>query len=249
MNKSCLQIEPLLAGYALGALALEEEVAVEAHLETCEACQVVLEDFTAVSDGLLGAAPPIQPPKRMRARLLAEMEPQLKPVGEVSRRLNFNPRLTAAIGFLTIIVSVGLNIYMFRNTNQMLGDVQDLVQQNQTYQSGFVLLADPSSQVVVLEEQSLTGTLVYDPEGQLAILNVQGLAALPEGQVYQVWLIKPDETRISGGLFNTWDETGSASYVINSPSSMETFVGIGVTIEPEGGSAGPTGSRVLGIEL
>jgi anti-sigma-K factor RskA len=249
MDEYCLKIEPLLAGYALEALSDEEKTMVEAHIETCDACRLAVADYRAVSDGFLGATPPMRPPDRLRARVLAEIEPQRKPVRKLSQLFNVNPRLTTAIGVLTILISVGLNIYFINNTGQMIGDYQNLVQQNQAYQTSMILLADPNSQIAVVNEPDLTGTLVYDPDGQLAILNVQGLAALAEGQTYQVWLIEADETRISGGLFNAWDEAGSASFVIHSPSSLETFVGIGVTIEPEGGSPGPTGPRVFGVEL
>lgn len=249
MDEYCLKIEPLLAGYALEALSDEEKIMVEAHIETCDACRLAIADYLAVSEGLLGATPPLRPPNRLRARLFAEIEPQREPARKLRRLFNFNPRLTTALGFLTLLISVGLNFYFIKNTRQLIGDYQNLARQNQAYQTSMILLTDPNSQVAVVDEPDLTGTLVYDPEGQLAILNVQGLAALPEGQVYQIWLIESDDTRISGGLFNAWDETGSASFVIHSPSSLETFVGIGVTIEPEGGSAGPTGPRVFGVEL
>lgn len=249
MKENCRNIEPLLAGYALEALSSEESLLVEAHIQTCETCQEALEDYRAVSDGLMKAVPPKQPPGRIRARLLAEIAHEALPAAKKQPRFRFRPRLTTALGWLTILLSVGLNFYLFRNTSQMLGQIQDLVQQNQTYQTGFILLTDPNAQVLTLEQPGLRGTLVYDPHGQQAILNVQGLAQLPPGQVYQLWLIEADETRISGGLFNARDELGSASLVINSPANLESFTGIGVTIEPEGGSQGPTGARVFGMEL
>lgn len=249
MKESCLNIEPLLAAYALEALSSEEATQVEAHIQTCEACQDALDDYLAVSDGMLKAVPPQQPPGRIRARLLAEISPEPQSAKRRQPWLNLQPRLTTVMGFLAIILSVGLNIYLFRNTSQMLGEIDSLVQQNQTYQAGFVLLTDPSSQVLVLEQEELRGTLVFDPQRQQAVLNVQGLAELPPGQVYQLWLIEADETRVSGGIFNARDETSTASLVINSPASFDSFAGIGVTIEPEGGSDSPTGPRVFGFEL
>lgn len=249
MNENCLKIEPLLAGFALEALNEEERLVVAAHLDTCESCQTILEDYLAVSDGLMGAVPPIQPPKRIRIRLMAAIAPGKTSSGRFSQWLRLSPRLTAAMGSLVVLISLGLNFYMFTNTNHLLADYQALSQQQQAYQTGLVLLTDPNSQVLTLGAQDLVGTLVYDPDGLLAVLNVQGLAELPEDQVYQIWLIESDETRISGGLMNPSDEAGYASYVISSPSTFNSFIGIGVTIEPEGGSASPTGPRVLGVEL
>jgi anti-sigma-K factor RskA len=124
-----------------------------------------------------------------------------------------------------------------------------MAQQNRSYQTAFALLTYPDSQVAMIDDGEIYGTLVYEPDLQIAVLNVWGLEDLPEGQAYQVWLIKPDETRISGGIFQSVEGLEYVSYVIESPASIDSFTGIGVTIEPEAGSPGPTGARVFGIQF
>jgi anti-sigma-K factor RskA len=124
-----------------------------------------------------------------------------------------------------------------------------MARQNQAYQTTFALLTYPESQIVVIDDGEVYGTLVYDPHGQIAVLNVWGLETLPNGQDYQVWLIEPDQTRISGGIFQSSDQSAYVSFIIESPNSFESFVGLGVTIEPTGGSPDPTGPRIFGTEL
>ena len=131
----------------------------------------------------------------------------------------------------------------------MLQDYQIILQQNRASQTAFSLMSYPDSQVVVINDQHIYGTLVYDPQGQIAVLNVWGLAPLQEGEDYQVWLIEPDQTRVSGGVFQPMEGFEYTVFVIESPSSLESFTGLGVTVEPAGGSPGPTGERVFGTEL
>jgi anti-sigma-K factor RskA len=80
-------------------------------------------------------------------------------------------------------------------------------------------------------------------------MNVWGLGELPQGQDYQVWLIEPDDSRVSGGIFQGSDEVPYVSVVIDSPERFSGITGIGITIEPEGGSPGPTGPRIFGVDL
>ena len=131
----------------------------------------------------------------------------------------------------------------------LLVSQEELTRQNQVNQTAFALLTYPDSQVAIIDDGEIYGTLVYDPDGQVAILSVWGLESLPTEQDYQVWLIEPDQTRISGGVFQSSDQTEYVTFIIESPNPFDNFSGIGVTVEPAGGSPGPTGPRIFGLEL
>jgi len=81
------------------------------------------------------------------------------------------------------------------------------------------------------------------------VLYVWGLDPLPESQVYQAWLIEPDGERVSGGLFEVAEGEDFIQVVVQSPEIIKGFDGIGVTVEPAGGSTSPTGQKVLGVDL
>jgi len=80
-----------------------------------------------------------------------------------------------------------------------------------------------------------------EKEGRGGVMTL-GMAAAPEGKSYELWLIdqagaaKPAGLLDSGGGASTWNELpggiGSASF-------------LGVTLEPEGGSAQPTTKPIL----
>jgi anti-sigma-K factor RskA len=92
------------------------------------------------------------------------------------------------------------------------------------------------------------GYLYADPAGGVALMNCYWMPKLAENQVYQVWLLRADGTRDSGGTF-TVDERGNASVVIKAPSTFSAYTSVGVTAEPAGGSTGPTTPRVVWAEL
>ena len=249
MKDSCLIIEPLFAAYALDALDVQERRQVDTHLDTCPECQRALADYQSVSAGLLAAPPAIQPPPRLRARLIAQTAPGVQKPGLKERLSLLRPQLMPAAAITAILVLAFLNLTLLRSTDQIIKNQEILAKQNKAYQTAFALLTYPDSEIAVIDDGDIYGTLIYDSDGQVAVLNVWGLETLPEGQDYQVWLIEPDQTRVSGGVFQSSDQTEYVSFVIVSPTTLDNFTGMGVTIEPEGGSPGPTGPRIFGTEL
>jgi anti-sigma-K factor RskA len=88
---------------------------------------------------------------------------------------------------------------------------------------------------------------VVSLDGEHGTLVVDGLAALGEEQQYQLWLIQ-DGQRTSGGVFSVSEE-GYGSLWISSPEPLSSYSTFGITIEPAGGSPGPSGDKVLGNAL
>jgi anti-sigma-K factor RskA len=91
------------------------------------------------------------------------------------------------------------------------------------------------------------GMLVVSQDGEHGTLVVDGLPALDEMSQYQLWLIR-DEQRTNGGIFSV-DEEGYGNLWVSSPEPLLSYSAFGITVEPAGGSPGPTGVKVLGGEL
>ena len=89
-----------------------------------------------------------------------------------------------------------------------------------------------------------TGVIIISEDGAHGALIVQELPQLSEEQAYQLWLIDDGE-RADGGTFSV-DEDGYDSHYVSSPRPLGEYEAFGVTIEPAGGSPGPTGPQVLG---
>jgi hypothetical protein len=88
-----------------------------------------------------------------------------------------------------------------------------------------------------------SGQLIANPNGSSGVLFVTGLPALEAGQVYQLWLTQGDAF-IAAGIFSV-DEAGSGFLEVNSAGAIGTYRGLGVSIEPVGGSQLPTSQMVM----
>ena len=89
------------------------------------------------------------------------------------------------------------------------------------------------------------GLIVVGSDGDEGAVVVEDLPPLDADQQYQLWLIDEDGQRTSGAVFST-DADGYAATMIISPVPLTNYTAFGVTIEPAGGSPGPTGQKVRG---
>jgi hypothetical protein len=89
-----------------------------------------------------------------------------------------------------------------------------------------------------------SGRLYVDEEDVGGAVAVSGLPALSPGRVYQLWFIREDGTRESGGTF-TVDDRGGAALIVQIPGRLSDYLGIGITEEPAGGSSSPSAGDLL----
>lgn len=237
-----------LAVYALGALDPGEVRRMRTHLRICEDCRENLQAYQEVVDGLAHSVPPVPPPARLRARLIAaissEQHVQQESIWQKLRSLPLAP-LALGLSALLLILNVGLWIQV-REVRQIEEQLLTQVSEDRIAQG---LYAYPDVHRVLIQGENVYGSAIYEDYLRFAVLYVWGLEPLPEGQVYQAWLIEPDGGRVSGGLFAVEQGEEFIQAVVRAPEILKTFDGIGVTIEPAGGSESPTGQKVLGVDL
>jgi anti-sigma-K factor RskA len=110
-------------------------------------------------------------------------------------------------------------------------------------------LVDESTTAYPLDDSDLpvsaTGVLFAEPQGREVYLVANGLPALPRDQRYQVWLFTTDDQQLSAGLL-TVGADGDLRAFLETPAPFANYVGVGLTAEPESGSAVPTSHLVLG---
>ena len=85
--------------------------------------------------------------------------------------------------------------------------------------------------------------VIWMPGDSSAMVMAEEFPPLQPGAVYQVWLLHGDD-RMSAGLFSV-DESGSAMMMVESPMPLDTLDGVGITMEPAGGSPTPTGDLLV----
>jgi anti-sigma-K factor RskA len=234
-----------IPAYALDCLDAEEAFQVEAHLTVCAACRAELEAYKATAANLGLTAPQVQPPLRLKASILRRVnEPQLVKAQRAPQKVGA-PELWIRVyrwimnsGPILVGVSLLLIIALTASNVVLYGQLQA---QKQNSEFHLVALkgttnAPGASGIMVISQEGLAGTVIVD-----------GLPALSQAHQYQLWLVK-DGKRTSGGLFYV-GQGGYGILAVQSPGSLLDFSSFGITVEPTGGSPGPTGAKVLGGNL
>jgi anti-sigma-K factor RskA len=236
-----------LPAYALGALDAEELAALEAHLQTCESCRTELAEYRSINDGLLMAIPPRQPSSALRRRLLS----QLPSAQKISRPRQVWTFTQWAAG-IALALLLFINIFSFLQMRQIERSQASLLQQLKTNQFALSMLAYPSTQSIPIPGKpgdALSGSVLLDRERNTVALVMWRLPELNEDQTYQVWLVEADGQRVSAGLFRPQQDASYTTQPVFAKQSLSDFVGIGVTVEPAGGSDQPTGPRVFMVDF
>ena len=235
------EFQDRVAAYCLGALPPAEMAAVEAELASSPELRNAVAAYEAAVTAL-ALAPAIQtPPPGLRDRLLAQVGEASPAPAPVSRNLRvvpaprrrfsqYLPWLAAAALFL-VAVAFGARAWKLQR------DVTDLQ------------LALNTTETVPMENSPAApkaqGRFYLAPDSHRGILVVADMPPLPADRAYQLWLVRPDGTRESGGTFRV-DSGGYGTLLVEGSQRMQQYTGVGVTTEPLGGSAAPTTSRLIG---
>lgn len=229
----------LIPAYALDALDPAEAEAVARHLEACPACREEMAAFTAVADALPLALPEAAPSPRVREQLLARAgaATAARPVAppptaerpaawwaRVRRAPLWQPVALALIALLLVS-----NVVLWQRLNAATRP------------------SPPITLTATDNAPGALGVLVPGADARVATLVISGLPALAADQQYQLWLIE-DGTRTSGAVFSVAAD-GSVTVTVAAPQPLSRYSAFGITVEPAGGSPGPTGPRVLGHNL
>lgn len=233
-----------LPAYALGALDADESAALETHLETCASCRTELAEYRSLSQSLLTAVPPRQPSAALRKHLQSQLPSAQRP-----SRPQWNFSFSRLAMGLAVLALLALNLASFMQVRQMRAQQANLLNQVADTQTALALLSSPTLQLVAIDGNDISGTLLLDKQNNQAVLIARNLPALTEDLIYQIWLIEPDEGRVSAGLFRPESSRTYTTKVLSSAQPLTNYLGIGVTIEPAGGSEAPTGERVLKVDF
>jgi hypothetical protein len=255
-NDPCFEIQPQLAAYALGEAEAQTELL--DHLAVCPACQRDLRAYMQVAQVLPYTAPDATPPSELRERIVAAVaeanapdkrssagDPDPRPAHQTSDRTPaarwrwpvFRPAWVLALA--TIVALLGWNITLQRQLSAQAAQIRN---SREGWQTMTALLNDPNIHWYALSGAGASGHFWATPSGQVGCLVVQNLPPLAEGQVYQVWLTHGSE-RVDGGTFE--GRNGSGWVLVRVDEQLADYDTVGVTIEPRGGSAAPSGPPIL----
>ncbi|HEX2225063.1 MAG TPA: anti-sigma factor [Thermoanaerobaculia bacterium] len=268
------RFEEMLPAYALGALDGEDLRELETHLTGgCPQCRDLLRIWEGDVEALADLAPPLEPSRMTRERVLRSLEPRTGAAasgGAVvaareERRRRGAPRwLWAAAAVLLVIAGWasfdrarlrGEVAELAAERDRLAARASQLDQQLALTQAeaarmaqALQVVAAPGARSVALAgldpAPQASGRTFVDPESRRAVFYASNLPALEPGKTYQLWFIPEGQAPVSAGVFGV-DPRGAASVPVEGVAPVDGIQLWAVTVEPAGGVPAPTGAMVL----
>lgn len=264
---------PAYAAGALDAdeLAELERLVVEGG----EQAERALDEWAEVSEQLALDAEPVAVSDAVRASFLEALEVETQgtepltpvkrqdPSPEASEPANDNRiLLTIAAGLLVAAIGWGLwTQSQLRNlradTDRQIDGLEQALERSESElavtleqveraRAANRIVAASGVRTVSLgatsEGEALSARSYVDPESGRAVVFAQNLPPIDSDQTYQLWFLR-DGAPFSAGVFAA--EDGGATVLVDDLTDVETIQGWAVSVEPQGGSASPTGPIVL----
>lgn len=245
----CDELEELIPAYALDALASSDRARVEKHLRECPDLRDELATYQNIAARLSYAAQPTEPRPELKYRVLAAAAP--KPTFRFSppmRSTGFLRPAFAALAFLLLVAFVGWNFYLQNQLAQQIAADRQLAADLSTQRDFLSIVAYSDGTPKRLQGTgsmwSATGRLYGSANETTMALFLSDMPALAPDKVYQVWLTDQMNNRVSGGIL-TVDAMGRGWLMIHASQPLSQYRAAGVTVEPQGGSPQPTGTRIV----
>ncbi|MFD3918284.1 anti-sigma factor domain-containing protein [Streptomyces sp. NPDC058595] len=245
---STAELHTLTGAYALHALEADERAAFERHLEVCPACAQEVAELAATTTRL-GLAVAVTPPAELKARVLRRIAterqdpPKVTPesrgagggAGAARRRalsrFALAACLAAAAGF------GGIAVWQHQEARDA---AERATASQQRSEALAAVLTAPDAKISTGElPDGATGTVVVSRARDKAAFIASGMPKPPGGKVYQLWF-NDEGTMRDAGLM---DPSSSSDSVLMAGSVGEAS-GMGITVEPAGGSPEPTSDPV-----
>jgi len=216
----------LTGSYVLDAVSDAEREEFERHLPHCPTCDAEVRGLRETA-ARLALACAVNPPARMEPQVLAATyrTRQLPPLPAPGRVLHFPRRLAILAAAASVAAALALGITQLTAQHQL--------DQARATAIARVVTA-PDAHVDTARAAGGSVTVVTSVALHEAVVSTSGMASLPSGRVYQVWVMSPSGAR-SAGLIQ-----GSSLLA----SAVRPGDQIGITVEPAGGTARPTTTPV-----
>jgi anti-sigma-K factor RskA len=248
--------------YALGALDADETREFEEALQDNAELRALVRDFRAVTEVIAGTAPALEPPARVKARLMLQIgdQPRRAPVTPIgSARKAAVPVWIpwalaaglAAVSFGFVYQSTGLKAELAAQARRIdeLGMSLQVAQAESGELRQTVATLRESNRLAAVRialldslvpaDPKAVAVSVWDNERQNGVFIVRNLKPAPSNKDYQLWIIDPKyPSPVSAGVFQV-DAKGNVREEFHATSPIQLANQFAVTIEKKGGAEVP----------
>ena len=234
MNTIPDDIAALISAHALGALDPDQAALAERHIAASDDCRRAYEDALETAAALALAVADSEPPADLRDRIVAAARAERPPVARKApaaprRKFRLAGLLTPSTGFAVIgvaaaIVFALIAVSQHDSASSARDDQQALV----------AILSAPDAHVVPLKSAAggpAGGRMIVSKNRAALVSSLQNA---PAGHTYQAWGLRP------GGASPVPLPTFSGDGDVIILDDVGQYDGVGVTVEPSGGSQKPS---------
>lgn len=231
------ELKALIAPYVLGAVSPDEEREVRSHVMSCDECMEEAEGLAGAASSLAMAVDEAPLPNGFADAVLAkvtEERPAEASPTELRRRARWGTWGLAGAAAAAIVAALVFGA-AFLAARGELRQYEDAVPP--LVHGEGMRLEGPGGAVARMV-----------PTAGGATLFATGLDAAPDRHVYQLWLMECTDPEV----IETCDPTSAGTFdvsggiaVLDTATSLEGYDRAAVTVEPDGGSEGPTTQPVI----
>ena len=239
---TCSELRDHYDLFAVGVAEDPERSEIRAHLDReCPVCTPAVLGARELAALLATAVPAVQPPARLRRRVLAIAQP-------ATSQWSWAP-LWAAVAAAAVIAAIFFNSRVHRAEAELAraqtaaaAQTRELARLN----LAFEILNQLESRQVVFGAGAPAPprgrVFVHPRRGVLLIAS--NLPPAPAGKAYEMWVIPRGAKPLPAGLFQSAPD-GTALHVWPGPVDVTGGNAVAVTLEPEGGVPAPTSQPIV----
>ena len=219
--------------YAFGLLEGAELAAFQEELRSNPEARTAAREGAALVARLSGMVQLVNPPARLRSRVLAMIDP-----AHGARKSVFGWGLVFAASSLMLLVVAGMLSYQINRLS--LARRADAAR----FASTAALMAAPDTREVTFGQgapKPPRGRVFVNPRG--VVLLAANLETLPAGKTYEMWIIPKGRNPVPAGLFQAKAD-GTALHVDSESIDVATVGAVAVTVEAAAGAAQPTSTPI-----
>ncbi|MEU0114667.1 anti-sigma factor [Streptomyces bobili] len=244
------ELHRMTGAYALHALPAEEREDFERHLEDCEPCAEETAELSATA-ARLGLAMFATPRPALREQVLRRVTTVRqegpggsRPArsGRAARRMRMMSRWALAACLAAAAGLGGTTVWQHDRA-------EDAREQARLSERGAdeiaAVLTAPDARISTARlADGATGTVVVSDIRDRAVFVASGMGRPPSGKVYQLWF-DDGSTMRSAGLM----DPGRTDQAVVMAGAVDGASGMGITLEPEGGSPRPTSAPLAVVDF
>ncbi|WP_069173362.1 anti-sigma factor [Streptomyces griseus] len=247
---STAELHTLTGAYALHALPDGERLEFERHLRVCEACAQEVRELSATA-ARLGLAVSAAAPPALRDRVLREITHVRQEPPQAGMRQRASSRAGRAGRWSSYALAAcvaaaaalgGVAVWQHEVAQDARQEVSRAQQRSELVAR--VLSAPDATTAAAELAGGARGAVVVSHRVNRAVFVASDMARPPGGKVYQLWFDDHGTMR-SAGLMNP--KATDDAVLLDGP--VDGASGMGITVEPSGGSERPTSQPVALMEF